>query len=143
MDKRVFILAHEGARDNAAQFCREAPAGWKVTFSPATRNNEQNAKMHAMIGDISKQVQHVGRYWALDDMKRILVDEFAEEMRLAGTPLHHDGRVVPSMDGRRIVQLGCQTHEFYVGEASAFIEWLYMLGANHNVRWSEKFLYRE
>jgi len=70
-------------------------------------------------------------------MKRLLIDEFAEEMRLAGTPLHHDGRVTPSLDGRRIVQLGIQSRDFYVKEASQFIEYLYAVGAERNVVWSE------
>lgn len=70
-------------------------------------------------------------------MKRLLVDEFAEEMRQAGSPLHHDSRVVPSFDGRRTVQLGVQTRQFYVKEASDFIEYLYSFGAQHGVVWSE------
>lgn len=90
-----------------------------------------------MIGDIARQVEHIGLKWDADDMKRILVDEFAEEMRNAGTPLHHDSRVVPSLDGRRIVQLGIQTREFYVKEAAQFIEFLYAFGADRGVQWSE------
>ena len=57
----------------------------------------------------------------------------------AGTPLHHDARIVPSFDGRRIVQLGVQSREFYVKEAAAFIEFLYAFGAARDVRWSEPF----
>ncbi len=70
-------------------------------------------------------------------MKRLLVDEFADEMRLAGTPLHHDGRVIPSFDERRIVQLGVQTTEFYVKEAAQFIEFLYAFGAMRGVEFKE------
>ena len=57
-------------------------------------------------------------------MKRILIDEFADEMRSAGTPLHHDGRLIPSENGRRVIQLGIQSRDFRVGEASQFIEFL-------------------
>ena len=88
-------------------------------------------------GDIARQVEHIGRKWEADDMKRLLIDEFADEMRAAGTPLHHDGRIVPSFDGRRIVQLGIQSRDFYVKEAAAFIEFLYAFGAARDVRWSE------
>lgn len=101
------------------------------------KKREQEEKYHAMIGDIARQVQHVGRYWDADDMKRFLVDEFAEEMRAIGQPLHHDSRVFPSLDGRRIVQLGIQTREFWVSEASAFIEYLYAKGAETGVQWTE------
>lgn len=101
------------------------------------KKREQEEKYHAMIADIARQVQHIGRYWDADDMKRLLVDEFAEEMRLAGQPLHHDSRVTPSLDGKRIVQLGIQTREFWVSEASAFIEYLYCFGAQRGVQWTE------
>jgi hypothetical protein len=70
-------------------------------------------------------------------MKRLLIDEFADEMRAAGTPIHHDGRVIPSLDGRRIVQLGIQSRDFYVKEAAQFIEFLYAFGAARDVKWSE------
>jgi len=134
---KVFHLVHERARAGCAAFAAAAPDGWRVVFSEPKRRDIQNDKMHAMVGDIAEQIEHIGRFWDADDMKRLLVDEFAEEMRLAGTPLHHDSRVTPSLDGKRIVQLGIQTREFYVKEASDFIEWLYAFGANRGVKWSE------
>jgi NinB protein len=134
---KVFYLKHDEARRLCAEFAKSAPDGWRVSFDEPKKKREQEEKYHAMIGDISKQIEHIGRKWDSDDMKRLLVDEFADEMRLAGTPLHHDGRVVPSFDGRRIVQLGMQTRDFYIKEASQFIEFLYAFGAQRNVLWSE------
>lgn len=135
-DKRKFILAHPEARQRAIHAVSEAPVGFSVTIAPPVKKREQEEKYHAMIGDIAAQVEYAGRKWSADDMKRLLVDEFAEEMRQAGTPLHHDSRVVPSFDGRRIVQLGIQTREFRVKEASDFIEYLFAFGAQHDVVWS-------
>jgi len=122
-------------------FCADAmnaPDGYWGYIEAPKKKRIQEEKYHAMIGDIAKQIEHVGRKWDADDMKRLLIDDFAEEMRLAGTPLHHDGRVTPSLDGRRIVQLGIQSRDFYVKEASAFIEYLYAQGAQYNVVWSER-----
>jgi hypothetical protein len=135
--RRTFVLAHDHARNNAAAFSQVAPEGWLVVFSEPKKKRIQEEKYHAMIGDIARQVEHIGRTWHQDDMKRLLIDEFADEMRAAGTPLHHDGRVIPSLDGRRIVQLGIQSSEFYVKEAAQFIEFLYAFGAARDVRWSE------
>lgn len=137
MQRRTFFLAHSEARRRASLAVQEAPDGYMVVVSEPTKRRIQEEKYHAMIGDIAEQVEHIGRRWHEDDMKRLLVDEFAEEMRLAGTPLHHDSRVTPSLDGKRIVQLGIQTREFYVKEASDFIEWLYAFGADRGVKWSE------
>lgn len=133
MSKRTFFLVHASARANASTYCAEAPDGFMVVFSEPTKKRIQEEKYHAMIGEISKQVEHIGRKWDSDDMKRLLIDEFAEDMRLAGTPLHHDGRIIPSFDGRRIVQLGIQSRDFYVKEAAQFIEFLYAFGAVRGV----------
>ena len=133
-----YYLVHDTARRLASAACLTAPDGYVMRLSEPKRKDIQSDKFHAMIGDIARQSEHIGRKWDADDMKRLLVDDFAEEMRLAGTPLHHDGRVAPSLDGRRIVQLGIQTRDFYVKEASAFIEYLYAQGTQYGVVWSEK-----
>jgi hypothetical protein len=135
--KRTFILAHEQARANAAKFCMEAPAGWMVVVSEPAKKRFQEEKYHAMIGEIAAQVEHIGRKWDVESMKRLLIDEFADEMRLAGTPLSGDGHVIPSLDGRRIVQLGIQSRDFKVKEAAAFIEFLHAFGAQHGVQFEE------
>lgn len=135
--KRSFILKHPMARANAVQAVRTAPEGHMVTVQEPTKKRIQEEKYHAMIGDIAKQVDFMGAKHDADDWKRLLVDAFALVMRNAGTPIHHDGRVLPSLDFARVVQLGIQTKDFYVKEAAEFIEYLYSYGAEHNVAWSE------
>jgi hypothetical protein len=134
-DKQLFRLINIDVRRRAANAVMSAVDGYEVRITEPKKKREQEEKYHCMIADIAKQVDHIGRKWHADDMKRILIDEFAEEMRLAGTPLHHDGRVIPSFDGRRIVQLGIQTRDFYVKEAAQFIEYLFAFGAFHSVKW--------
>ena len=137
-DRRVFKFSHMTARKLAAACCLTAPDGYICTIDAPKRSTEQNEKMHAMIGDIAKCVPFMGKLINRDDMKRLLVDAFAKVMRDAGTPLHHDGRVVPSLDGERVVQLGIQTKDFRVREASEFVEYLYAFGAENGVTWSER-----
>jgi hypothetical protein len=90
-----------------------------------------------MVGDIADQCLFMQQKWSREDWKRLLVDAFAKAMREAGTPLHHDGRVVPSLDHERVVQLGIQTREFRVKEAINFIDYLYSYGNENGVVWSE------
>jgi hypothetical protein len=142
--KKVFHLAHAEARRRCAEFALKlAPENWRVTFEEPKRKNAQNDKYHAMIDDIAKQTTYAGRRWDAADMKRILVDEFAAEMRAAGKPLHHDGRLIPSEDGRRVIQLGVQTSEFYVKEAAEFIEFLQAWGDMREVAWGDEARMRE
>ena len=138
-EKRMFILANSTVRARAAAFIeREAPDGYHVTIQPPIKKRAQEEKYHAMIGDIAKQTTYAGQRWDFGDMKRILVDEFAEEMRDAGEPLHQSGRLIPSENGRRVIQLGVQTRHFWVKEASAFIEFLFAYGAMREVQWSDE-----
>ena len=122
---KTFVLAHQQARDRASSYIlNEAPDGYVVRVTEPAKRREQEEKYHAMIGEIAAQTMYAGQRWDADDMKRILVDEFAEEMRAAGSPLHRDSRLIPSKDGRRVIQLGIQTRNFSVREASDFIEFL-------------------
>lgn len=136
MSRQVYILVHSTARNRAMHGVAHAPDGYMVTISEPKRKDVQNDKFHAMCSDFAKQATYIGRKWDTESWKRILVDQFAEEMRQAGTPIHQEGEVIPSMDGRRVVQLGIQTRTFYVKEASAFIEYLYAVGAELGVVWS-------
>jgi hypothetical protein len=138
-DARIFNLVHGEARRRAAAYIvGDAPEGWRVTVKPQAKKRAQEERYHAMVADIAKQTTYAGKQWDADDTKRILIDEFADEMRLAGTPLHHDGRLIPSENGRRVIQLGVQSSKFYVGEASQFIEFLFAYGAARDVKWSNE-----
>lgn len=132
-ERRYFVLVHETARAGAMRAIHEAPEGFVVEIKPPAKRREQEEKYHAMIGDIARQWQFMGRRMDADDAKRLLVDAFAKAMRDAGTPLHHDGRVVPSLDGQRVVQLGIQTSKFYKAEASEFIEFLNAWAAENGI----------
>ena len=134
--RQTFILAHDMARANAARAVQAAPDGYMVQVSEPTKKREQEEKYHAMIGDIAKQCEFMGGKLDADDWKRLLVDMFAKVMRDLGTPLHHDGRVIPSLDYERVVQLGIQTRDFWVREAADFIEYLYAFGAEKGVRFT-------
>lgn len=115
----------------------DSPDGYMVTVSEPAKKRIQEEKYHAMFGDIARQCEFIGKKWDAEDWKRLLVDAFALAMREAGTPLHHDGRVVPSLDGQRVVQLGIQTRDFYVREAAEFISFLYAWGDERGVEWTE------
>jgi len=142
MSAIVLKLTGEAARKAACRHVLAAPEGYVFRLGEPAKKREQEEKYHAMVGDIAKQCTFLGKKLALDDWKRLLVDAFAKVMRDAGTPLHHDGRVVPSLDFERVVQLGIQTREFRVKEAAEFIEYLFAYGADSGVVWSDQKKYK-
>lgn len=90
----------------------------KLQIKRATRSVDQNDKFHAQIADITAAMRGAGSTWGDEDWKRLLIDQWAHETD------RKIGRVVPSLDGERVVQLGLQSHKFSVDEATEFIEWL-------------------
>ncbi len=143
MKSRPFFLVHEQARRNAAAFCLEAPAGCMVMFSDAPKGRSQEQRYHAMIGEIAKVVPFMGLPADEETWKRLLVDAFVRVMREEALatgkedPFAEQGRIVPSLDGRGVVQLGVQTREFTVPIASNFIEYLFSFGAEKGVEFKE------
>jgi len=95
-------------------------AGRKLTLEikPASKSRDQEEKYHAIIGDIAKQAQHMGAKWDAEDWKRLLVDQYVKEQGLNGS------KIIPSLDGSGIVQLGFQTRKFTKEQASEFVAFL-------------------
>jgi hypothetical protein len=142
MTRRLFVLSHDLARANAKRAIDEAEAGWRVTLSEPLKSREQEEKYHAQLGDLANQWTLHGRKWDAESMKRLCVDQFrrdtAKDPDLA--PLWEGMGTVemaPSIDGSGIVALGWQTRRFPKRLASAFVEWLYALGAEVGIVWSE------
>lgn len=143
MEKKTFILAHDIARRGAMEYVRNAPQGWSVVIRPPLKTRDQEAKYHAQIGDIAKQWKFCGRLWDAEDMKRLCIDQFRRDTikdPVLGRLWAEMGIVelAPSIDGTGVVALGVQSRKFGKVLASAFVEWLYCLGAENDVVWSEE-----
>jgi hypothetical protein len=103
-----------------------------LTLTEESKTREQEEKYHAMIGEIAKQAQHLGAKWSAKDWKRLLVNKFCKDYKLAG------GRIIPNLDGDGIVQLDHQTRKFTKEQGSQFIEWLHAWGAENGVTFSDQ-----
>jgi hypothetical protein len=90
----------------------------RLEVKKATRSTDQNDMFHALIDQVAKAMKGAGSEWSADDWKRLLIDQWANE---TGRKL---GKIAPSLDGQRVVQLGLQSHKFTKEEGSEFIEWL-------------------
>jgi hypothetical protein len=143
MSKQMFVLAHDIARQRAIQAVQQAPAGFVIEIKEPSKSAIQERKYHAMINDIAKHCVFMNEKLSAEDWKRLLVDAFVrvvrEEATAAGKPdpFKAQGRVLPSLDGSGIVQLGVQTRKFGKAIASEFIEYLYSYGCDNLVVWSE------
>lgn len=112
---------------------------WEVVIRPvvARRKADQNAKFHAMIGDIHGQAF---RGYELKCLKAVLVQQFADEKAEMAEPLKHPGATAWDWKRKQPVTVRPSTTDFSVSEAAEFIEWLYAEGTALDIQWSEKAL---
>jgi hypothetical protein len=103
----------------------------RMEIKAESKSRDQEEKYHAMLGEIATQAQHLGAKWSTEDWKRLLVDLFAKETGLQG------GKIIPSLDGQGIVQLGLQTRNFTKEQAMEFITFLEAWGASNGIIFKE------
>lgn len=102
-------------------------AGTRCTLEvkPETRSTEQNRRLWAMLGDISRQVNWYGKKLSPEDWKHV----FSASMRKLD--------VVPNLDGTGFVALGLSTSRMTKGEMSDMQTLMEAFGAERDVIWSE------
>jgi hypothetical protein len=89
-------------------------------MTPSLRSDQQNKLMHSIIGQIAKQATLHGSRWNAESFKRFLIDQWAHE----SGEMSSISKVMPSIDGERVVQLGHQSRRFTKEQAISFTEWL-------------------
>lgn len=125
MNKHYYILAHQTARNLAAQACLEAPDGFVVEIKEKTRSIEQNSLLWALLTDVSRQVEWYGRKLSPENWKHIFSAALSKQ------------DVVPNLDNNGFVVLGQSTSKMSKREFSDLVELINSFGAQHGVVWSD------
>ena len=105
--------------DSALQGSRR----WVLTIRPETRSLQQNARLWAMLTDISQQVDWYGRKLSPENWKHVFSAALKKQ------------DVVPGLDGGFVV-LGLSTSKMTVGEMADLQELMEAFGAENGVRFS-------
>ena len=94
-----------------------------IEIKEETRSNEQNALIHALISRIAKQAEHAGSKWEAEDWKRLLLAQWSKDT----------GKLVPSLDGEGVVQLGLQSRKLSKAEGVDFVEFIFSWAAQSGI----------
>lgn len=124
MSGQTIRLLGQSQRDYAARLIASAPAGAVVTIREATRSSDQNAKMWAMISDVSR-AKPDGRRHTTDIWKCLFMSACGHQVQFENGL---DGRPFPT---------GFSSSRLTVAEMRDLIECIYEYGARHGVQWSE------
>ena len=125
MDKQLFILAHQTARQRAVEAVRAAPDGFRVEIKPPTRSLDQNALLWPLLTEISEQVEWYGQRLLKEEWKDVFTAALKKE------------KVVPGINGGFVV-LGQHTSTMSKAVFSELIELIYAFGADHGVKFMEQ-----
>jgi hypothetical protein len=122
MTRALLVLSNDTLRAKAADWCRRLPHGTRIEFKAPKRTLDQNAKMWAMLTDISLQLTWHGIKLSPDDWKLMMLDGLKRELR-----------IVPNIDGTGFVNLGRSSSDLSKQEFIDLIELIAAFGAKHGV----------
>lgn len=105
--------------------------GHPMVIGPEIKSRDQEAKFHAMLGEIAEQAQHIGSKWDADAWKRLIVDLWSRNDSETA-----NARVIPALDGAGIVQLGIQTRSLSKERYGSLIEFTQAWCAENGVELS-------
>ena len=125
MKPYTIIIRDDEARAKAVIATRRAPLGYRVTFAEPKHSSEQQDKFHAMVREVSRQLEYYGAKRSEEVWKSLFVAAYQQ------------ADILPSLDGQNFVQVRRSTTTFGVKEYSDLIEIVYAYGAEHGVTFKE------
>lgn len=102
----------------------------EVREDSRTRTNAMNAKIHAMLTDISRQAELHGKKYSPHVWKRLTTAEYLKDK--GERPL-----LIQDLSGEVMI-LWEKTSKMSTKVMAEYIEWLYYFGSQESVDWSEK-----
>lgn len=108
------------------------------------RTQEQNAKIHAMFSDLQTgTIKMIGKRiklsdYNLDEIKALCVIWFAKELEQLGEPLPKQPRTIVDPICGELITIRPSTKEFSKKTMTKFVEWLYAMGSEAGVKWSQE-----
>lgn len=126
MAGQTVILRGDPQRRFAKGLIDAAPTDAVVTVREATRNNDQNAKMWAMLSDVAR-AKPEGRHWTTDTWKAAFLHS-----------LGHQCQFAEGLDGSGPFPVGFRSSRLTVRQMADLITVITEYGDRHGVQWSER-----
>jgi hypothetical protein len=100
-----------------------------ATTKPEPRTAEQNARMWAMLTDLSKQLP-----WPVNGSMVKITPEDWKDILTASLTKHH--RMAQGIDGGFVI-LGMRTSKMNKHQMTELIELMFAFGAEHEIEWTD------
>lgn len=102
-----------------------APDGWVVEIKPKTRSLEQNARLWALLTEVSRQVEWCGKKLTPEAWKCVFSASLKKQ------------EVTPGLHGDFVV-IGQSTSQMTIREMGELMELIEAFGAERGVRFEEE-----
>ena len=114
-------------------YYKEAETPLEVTIKPkkTKRSTLQNALLHAVLTDISKQVKHFNNYLDVTVWKRLCMAAWLRENNQK--PL-----MIPALDGHGYDVIFEHTSKLSVSQCADFCTWCIAFGDEHGVKFKQR-----
>ena len=115
-----WVEAHKVFAGPVKEWCKAmtlAHHRLEIVVRPAKRSAEHSARLHAMLGWLSKHVQWAGEYRSIDHWKRLCT---AAWLRAKGEAVEY----LPALDGKGIDIVFAKTSEMSGKDMHDMIEWV-------------------
>lgn len=126
MSRYLLVIKSNTDRAKASRWAAQAPYGMRIEFKETKRTLPQNARMWAMLTEVSRQLDWHGIKLSPDDWKLIFLDALKREVRM-----------VPNLDGNGFVSLGRSSSDLSKAEMSDLMDLIAAFGAQHGVVFSD------
>ena len=131
--KQTYLLRDDRIRQNAINQILSAPLDkdkpLTIRISDYKRTVDQNAKFHAMLADIARQVQWCGKRLKPEQWKVLLISGHA-------VATQQQAEVVPGIEGE-FVNIRESSAEMSVGRMASLIEYTTAWAVGQGVRFTE------
>lgn len=132
MERKTIEINSEASRAAAISYLSvlDVSKPCSVSIYETDRSHEQNKKLHAMLSDISHQVEHAGKKWNVLIWKRLCTAAWLREEGESAT-------MIPAVDGNGFDVIYEKTSKLGVKKFASLIEWVFAFGSEHGVRWTQ------
>lgn len=133
MSRQAFIITDDIQRQKAIAAIKALPIGARVEAVTSKRTAPQNARMWAMLTDVSEQLVWHGRALSPDQWKEVFMAALEDELRTMPD-------LVPGIDGKSLVKLESRSSKLTKDEMGGLMELITAFGVGHGVQFHDGFM---
>lgn len=118
-------------RRHLAEKVANLPEGYDIKAGPKSRSLDQNSLLHAMCGEIAKQVEYMGKKRTAIQWKALLISGHATATNLPA-------EIVPGIEGEW-VNIRESSASMSVARMTSLIEYIHAWGAENGVQFHQNY----